>query len=579
MRTAAVLLTLLLLSSPVTAEDEEDLVEFTGLRDLDPDDLLSAGSEDLEDVYALLHKGAPEDEILAYGEDAAFEMLLFIRKDGYPLSGITVELTAGRMRFTVAPGPQVFLGEFVVRGVTEEIREELGKYVQTPRTWIFGSQLYVRSALDGAARRMEGYLRQHGYYDAEVTRIPSTVLQELIEHEERPEELTVDVEYEVEQGPLHLLETVRLTGNLVRTKEQILDYETEPGGRTIRWLLGRPYGPFTPFDVKAIVTEFYGKQGYPFVEITENVSFDPRGKTTAAIVDLEIREGPKTRIRAVHIFGNLRTGDTVIRREVGLLPGDFFNITAAAETQRRLVETGLFRQVFVDVVPPEEKQTADAVDADLTITLQENEFRRLETMVGWGTWELLRGAVSMTWRNMWGQAYEGSVSLEGSVRGYRLAGHLKDPWALPDFLWDRTAFIAEGFVENKQRPTFSYVREEVGLILRQRDFFDDTVTSFGYAFSRTDVYDVTDDLPEEFENQTNIGRLTLSIIRDTRDNPWSPSSGSALGGSLDYPGSPRRRPELLAPHGERDQVSRPGRGFCPGRPRDDRRHRPLRRHR
>ena len=66
MRTATVLL-LLLLSSTVTAEGEEELVEFTGLRDLDPDDLLKAGHEDLEDVYALLQKGAPDDEILAYG--------------------------------------------------------------------------------------------------------------------------------------------------------------------------------------------------------------------------------------------------------------------------------------------------------------------------------------------------------------------------------------------------------------------------------------------------------------------------------------------------------------------------------
>ena len=28
-------------------------------------------------------------------------------------------------------------------------------------------------------------------------------------------------------------------------------------------------------------------------------------------------------------------------------------------------------------------------------------------------------------------------------RGYRLGGHLKDPWILPELLWDRTALIAE----------------------------------------------------------------------------------------------------------------------------------------
>lgn len=536
MRYSAAFLILLILATPAFAGDEGDPVQFTGLGDLDPDDLLHAGREDMAEVHELLGKSAPEDEILAYAEDAAFEMRIYLRNQGYPEARIGVALVEGRVQFDVTSGPRAFLGEVTISGVDEEDREALLLFVKAPRTWLFGSDLYTTGSLEAAARKMEGYLRQHGYADAVVTR---SAEKELTESETEAEEITIPVEFVVEKGPLHLLESVQITGNRLRTVEQLLDRRTvptasEPDGVTIRSFLGKPFGPFTPFDLKALVVEHYGDLGYPFVEVAENVILESRGETTAAIVSLEIREGPKTGVRLINIRGNARTKDYIIRRELDLFPGDIYQITKAATAQRHLVETGLFRQVFVDMVRPEEGIEGESAQADLDITVEENEFRRLETMVGWGTWELLRGTVAMTWSNLWGEAYEGTVAVSGSVRGYRLSGRLKDPWVLPDILWDRTAFTVEGLVEDQERPTYSYTRQEVGLILSKKDFFKDTVISLGYSFSVTDVYQVSEDLPDEFLNATNIGSLTLSATRDTRNNPWSPTGGSAVGGSLQY---------------------------------------------
>ena len=97
MRHCAALLIFLVLATPAFAADEEDLVRFTGLGDLDPDDLLHAGRHDMAEVYELHRTGASEDEILAYAEDAAFEMEIYLRKEGYPNAGVDVALVEGQI--------------------------------------------------------------------------------------------------------------------------------------------------------------------------------------------------------------------------------------------------------------------------------------------------------------------------------------------------------------------------------------------------------------------------------------------------------------------------------------------------
>ena len=62
------------------------------------------------------------------------------------------------------------------------------------------------------------------------------------------------------------------------------------------------------------VTDMYGAEGYAFAEVAPNLSPNPDTLTTD--ITFTIKEGSLIRVREIHITGNDKTRDNVIRREL-----------------------------------------------------------------------------------------------------------------------------------------------------------------------------------------------------------------------------------------------------------------------
>ncbi len=527
MRAPVAVLLLLLLTLPVLAGEEPAPFEFEGLVAVDPDDLLTVAREDLKDLASLLARNAPVDDLMAFAEDAAFEMRLLLKRRGYPLATVEPSPGDGIILFSVSEGPRVLVREVTIEGVEAKDESILRKYVEHPRTWILGSDLYVKSAIAGIAGRMESYLRQRGYQEARVVVLPSPALEAERASPSGAEELLVTVPFTVTKGPVYLLSKVSVSGMKLFSEGDLLSL---PGVRELR---GSPYGPFTPFDLKAVLVDHYGKRGHPFMTVTEKAEFEPAGDHVAVHLSLEITEGPEASVGRILIRGNRRTQDEVLRRELEIYAKETYDIDRVARAQKNLIETGLFQQVFIEVVKPATIE-GEKVVADLSVSVREREFKRLETSIGWGTWDLLRGGASLTWSNINGTSQSSSISAEGSLRGARLAAYYRWPWAFSDLLPDRTTFVTEGFIEDREQPTYRYKRRELGIALRKKEVFHHASLSLGYTFSFTDVFEVTGSLPDEFENTTDLGKVNLLLLHDDRNNPWSTNRGGVASLGYEY---------------------------------------------
>lgn len=115
-------------------------------------------------------------------------------------------------------------------------------------------------------------------------------------------------------------------------------------------------------------------------------------------IDYEIRivEGPQARIGVVGIFGNEKTKDYVIRRELRTYPGELFSRQDLIRSQRELAGLQYFNQEKInpDIVPHQEDGTVD-----INWNLEEKSSDQLELSAGWGGGVGLTGTLGVSFNN------------------------------------------------------------------------------------------------------------------------------------------------------------------------------------
>jgi outer membrane protein insertion porin family len=89
----------------------------------------------------------------------------------------------------------------------------------------------------------------------------------------------------------------------------------------------------------------YKDKGYAYVNVLPNYQQDR--EKLLLYVDYQIDKGPLVYIERVNIFGNDRTADKVIRREIVLREGDLYSESAKEATQLRILRLGYFDDVQI----------------------------------------------------------------------------------------------------------------------------------------------------------------------------------------------------------------------------------------
>jgi len=140
------------------------------------------------------------------------------------------------------------------------------------------------------------------------------------------------------------------------------------------------------------VSSLYLDDGYLFfnaepVEVlVENDSID---------LEIRIREGKQARINKVSIYGNDRTNDHVIIRELRTLPGQLFSRSAIIRTTRELAQLRYFdpEKIIPDVSPDPITGTVD-----ISYHVEETSADQIELSGGWGYGRII-GTLGLSFNN------------------------------------------------------------------------------------------------------------------------------------------------------------------------------------
>ena len=228
------------------------------------------------------------------------------------------------------------------------------------------------------------------------------------------------------------------------------------------------------------ITEKTSQFGYAFVDVFPMIK-----KKTGDFVEVtfEIEEGQKIFIDRINIFGNAKTVDNVIRRELELVEGDPYNSFKIRQSERNIRSTGLFENVDLQL-----DQISGSNKANVDVNIKERATGQFTIGAGFSSLDGALGNVGIKESNLFGEGKELGLNLGLSTRKNEIDLSYTDPY----FMGKDLAAGIDLFNVRRNNKTYSgYKHNIVGFKLRAGYEIVDNLRHFSsYTLKRDKIHDI-----------------------------------------------------------------------------------------
>jgi outer membrane protein insertion porin family len=216
-----------------------------------------------------------------------------------------------------------------------------------------------------------------------------------------------------------------------------------------------------------MIRSYYGSRGYADATVTPDIR--DAGPNQVNIV-YRITEGSRYRVGKVNIGGNTKTQDKVIRREMPLKPGDYFNSVELETAKSRLEGLQYFNDVQVDA------QASGGGYRDINVLVEERRTGSISAGIGFSSIDSIVGFVTLEQTNFdvmnpWaftgaGQRFGMNLRLGSERTDFSVS--LVEPWfmdrqlALGGELFYRDSQYYSDFYEQTNAGAAVYIRKPLG---------------------------------------------------------------------------------------------------------------------
>ena len=431
-------------------------------------------------------------------DDAVFRLKEHYKSRGYNFVAVVAERRERRLVFTLIEGPLVKLGALRFQGNTVFLRRELRDLLEgtaSGRRLLFSKKLlalHVETILVAYGAK--------GYIEAAVA--DPARLYDAAEEK-------MDVTYKITEGRPFKIAAVgpALPGFESRYAE----------------MAGQPYDPTTPAELEAAILDHLRERGYPHPVVVATPTI--YRETCKVTIDLEVRPGKGGKVGAIEVTGNNLTRSSFIVSRASLVVGLPYRASEAREGERRLLRTGLFRQVRI--TPGEVQEGTDQVP--VTIFVEEIKPGEVSVRAGTGSLDGPRVGADIAYVNLFGGGE--LVRLGGTVS--RTGGRADFEVGFPWFLGSDFRPGLSLYYEQQQLPSFDVVSYGLAPSVLY-PFTDKHSVTLGarYAAIRTDNVDPGVPPGDLLDFQYNAVFLATSL--DFRDSALLPTSGVRVTGSIEW---------------------------------------------
>lgn len=432
------------------------------------------------------------------------------------------------VRYEIDEGPEVRVRRLRFVGNDNLSDDELGAFMQTGATgflsFLSSNDAFKQATFDEDVLRLQALYYDRGYLNVQV----SSPRVELT-----PDRAHIDITIPVQEGPRYKI------GRLKVIEYDEKGQESKPlgGRRVVREMIKTDPGEWFSRTVlgEAIerITRHYRDAGYAKVQVEPQTNLE-NGRDIVHLT-VAVKRGPPVHIERIHIQGNDKTRDKVIRREILIAEGDEYDQTLLEASKNRIQALGYFERV--------DMSEADGDDPDgliITFEVQERATGTFQVGAGFSSIEQFILTAQIQQQNLFGHGQ--SLSLNAQISGIRqlVDVSLIEPYFLDTF-WSASVnlFITQqnlaDFVQRERGGGFSFghpvFNRNLRLTARYRGRMVRLSTSTGgiFAGGNTNVQGArlnardTIFADEQLDGFTSSVRFALSW--DSRDNRIFPSRG------------------------------------------------------
>ena len=301
-----------------------------------------------------------------------------------------------------------------------------------------------------------------------------------------------------------------LTGIDSDALRELIDFET-----------GEVFDAIAAVQAGEAIQSELERAGQPFV----NVEIETTKNEEALTMDVAFRILPAEQVyvERIQIDGNVRTLDSVLRREFTFAEGDAFNRTKMAATRRNLRALRYFSSVDLRV---EEGSRPDRVVVQVEV--EEQSTGSLSFGVGYSSVDKVVGSITLTERNLLGRGQEVAVSYETSQSGnlYRFA------YTEPRFRGRDLAVgidVYRSVDEGGSIQTYDLTRTGLSPTV-EFPLSDETRIGLNYQLesAETDTTTGSSDLIRSEAGKTLSSSAGYRVVWDRRDDALQPRAGTIL---------------------------------------------------
>ncbi len=395
-----------------------------------------------------------------------------------------------------------------------ELKKEMKTKEKGWFSWLTKSGRFESTTLDEDLDAVLDYYRSRGYL-----RVSSPGIRR-----DPVKDGRVDLVIEISEGDKYSVSGISFGEMSVFKSEELYPSMTLNGGDAYSSTKMRE-------DIKTI-RSFYGSRGYADAVVSPDIK--DAGPNQVSI-KYQITEGSRYRVGRVNIQGNSKTQDKVIRRELPLNPGDWFNTVELETTKARLKNLQYFSDVQANGSP------AGNGYRDINVLVEERNtgsvgvgvgFSSIDNVVGFLTLEQTNFDITNPW-NFTGGGQRFGMNLRAGSERSEFTLSLVEPWFM-----DRKLSLG-GELFYRQSSYFSDVYDQTNAgasIFLRKPLGEKSSVKLAYSLENINV-DVDTTASAVFNASVPSGdfvrsALTLSYLYDSRDSTITPRRGEKLDVSL-----------------------------------------------
>ena len=257
---------------------------------------------------------------------------------------------AVEIAFQIEEGEAAKIKQIKIVGNTVYSDEELLNVFKLKKgnwlSWFRKDDQYSKQKLSGDLETLRSWYQDYGYLNFSIDSAQVSI---------SPDKESVYVTINISEGDSFIINKVLLSGTLIIDPKELYGF-----------VFTRKGDIFSRKMVEATskaISDRLGHEGYAFANVNPIPDVDENSKT--AELTYYIDPGQRVYVRRINFYGNRKTRDEVLRREMRQMEGGWISTPKVERSKIRLKRTGYFEEAVVET--PAVPGTTDLVDVNFMV--------------------------------------------------------------------------------------------------------------------------------------------------------------------------------------------------------------------